>query len=81
MTQLNELDLSYLADIFGIDEEELEDICERAISSGKHNEFFSMTKELFLPTTEVCSTVCRWLLDALPDQFNDLINIVSTNLD
>lgn len=81
LTQLNEIDLSSLADIFGIDKEELEDICERAISSGKHNEFFSMAEELFLPTTEICSTVCQWLLDKLPDQFNDLINIVSANID
>lgn len=80
-TQLNELDLFSLSNTFGIDENELDDVCERAITSGKHNEFHTMAKDLFLPTKEVCSTVCRWLLDQIPEQFDDLMNIVSSNLD
>jgi hypothetical protein len=80
-TQLTQLELNPLADLFGIGEEELQEICERAIGSGKHHEFLSMAQGLSLPVEQVCSSVCRWLLEKLPDQFDEITSLVQSHLD
>lgn len=80
-TELTKLKLNPLGNLLGIDEEELQEICERAIDSGKHQEFPSMAQDVSLPVEEVCSMVCRWLSEELPDQFNEIRNLVSSHLD
>jgi predicted ATPase len=80
-TQLTQLKLKSLANFFEITQEELQEICERAIGSGKHHEFLSMAGDLSLPVGQVCSNICRWLSEELPDRFNEIRNLVSSHLD
>ncbi|MGA2518641.1 MAG: ATP-binding protein [Thermodesulfobacteriota bacterium] len=80
-TQLTQLKLTPLANFFQITEEELQDICEKAIGSGKHHEFHLMAQNLSLPVEQVCSKICCWLSEELPDQFNELKKIVSSYID
>jgi hypothetical protein len=75
------LKLTPLANFFQITEEELQDICEKAIGSGKHHEFHLMAQNLSLPVEQVCSKICCWLSEELPDQFNELKKIVSSYID
>jgi predicted ATPase len=80
-TQLTQLKLTSLANFFKITEEELQEICEKAIGAGKHNEFHLMAQDLSLPAEQVCSDICRWLAEELPDQFNEIRKLVSSYLD
>jgi hypothetical protein len=80
MQTLKSLDITSLAIIFKISNDELYSYIDEALSAGKHNEFYTLAKSLSLDIQNVCCTVARWLSENKPDEFLQLKGTIETLL-
>lgn len=79
--RLAELDLTTLASMFKIEQDELLDLCQKASGAGKHREFYTLAKSLSLPDEDVCCKVCHWLGDQDSAAFGEIIELVNAHLE
>jgi hypothetical protein len=80
-SRLAELDIAPLADLLGIEEDELHELCEEAADAGKHREFYTLANRLSLPEEDVCVRVCHWLGNQDDDALGELRSIVRDHLE
>ena len=69
-----ELEIEKLADILKCDEDELYSFAEEAIADGKHNEIYSLSRNLSLDVNYLTSTITNWLATEIETDFSDLIS-------
>ncbi|WP_423358718.1 ATP-dependent nuclease [Pseudomonas citronellolis] len=62
-------------------EDNILDVIESGIESGKHNEFYSIGKDLSLSTAEALSIFCMTISKEKPEHFNKITEIIIKNLD
>lgn len=80
-TNLGDYEVDDLADSLGVSEEELRDLCEVAARAGKHKEFATLSQDLSLPVHDICATICKWIIEVVPEEFADTHKIITSCLD
>ncbi|NVK43917.1 MAG: AAA family ATPase [Oceanospirillaceae bacterium] len=70
-----------LAKLLNIDVDELEDVLERGLEAGKHNEFNEIGNLIGLEETDALNRFCMNVAQQHLDEFSDLITLVKDTLD
>lgn len=81
MEQLRELDTEKLADLLKCSEDELETYVEEALTTEKHNELYSLSKNLSLDIDYVKGTVTNWLSLEIDSEFSAVISAIQKYLE
>jgi hypothetical protein len=81
MEKIIQLDTKDLADILKCSEDELCSFAEEAIADGKHNEIYSLSKNLSLDAIYLVSTITNWLATEIGTDFSELISGIQKHLD
>ena len=81
MEQLRKLDTEELADLLKCSEDELETYIEEALTAEKHNELYSLSKNLSLDIDYVKSTVTNWLSLKIELEFSVVISAIKKYLE
>lgn len=83
LTQLTSLNTETIANTFRISPDEFQDHCrcEEALAAGKHNELFTLAKNLSLPVQEASWAVCRWITEHKEEHFREIISAIENMLD
>ncbi len=80
-TTLSDYEIDDLAYSLGVPEEELRDLCDVAARAGKHKELTTLSRDLSLPVNDVCAIICKWIIEAVPNEFNNAHRVVDSCLD
>ena len=70
-----------MADILKCSEDELYSFAEEAITDGKHNEIYSLSRNLSLDANYLVSTITNWLATEIETDFSELISGIKQHLD
>lgn len=79
--QLKILDTKELADLFKCSDEELNSYIDEALTAEKHNELYSLSKNLSLGIEYVNGTIASWLACEIEKEFSGLISSIKKYLD
>jgi hypothetical protein len=74
-------DLSSLLNIWQTDSPNLHAILDEALRAGKHNEFFSLSENLYLSKERVQSDIVRFVVENAAAEFSDVIVAIENSLE